>query len=101
MSITPFNPPNILRLIAESLPSDEQPQLKNPQDAIAIFTHACMLSVGFRLVGLSEDDRIGIHLPAMAPHLQICRLTQSFVSFALRRIDAQAVAVKLELGQWR
>ncbi|KAI5846042.1 PI31 proteasome regulator N-terminal-domain-containing protein [Tricharina praecox] len=67
MSINPFSPSTILRLISESLPSDEQPQLKNPQDAIAIFIHACMLTVGFRLVGLSEDDRISSPSDESAP----------------------------------
>ena len=33
---------------------------KSPCDAIAIFVHACILSVGLRLVGLTEDDRVGI-----------------------------------------
>ncbi|KAL7275307.1 hypothetical protein RUND412_001750 [Rhizina undulata] len=53
-----FNPSTVLRLIAASLPPDSVPQLKNPHDAIAVFVHACMLSVGFRLVGLQEDDRL-------------------------------------------
>jgi len=60
MSVVPFGPPTVLQLVAECLPPGEQPQLRNPYDAIAIFTHACMLSVGFKLVGLSEDDSLGI-----------------------------------------
>ncbi|KAA8899396.1 PI31 proteasome regulator N-terminal-domain-containing protein [Sphaerosporella brunnea] len=62
MSEIPLSPPNVLRLVNASLPKGEndQPQLKHPQDALAAFVHACMLSAGFRLIGLSEDDRIGI-----------------------------------------
>lgn len=63
MSNIPFAAPTLLRIVAESLPQDDTQPLKNPQDAIAIFTHACMLSVGFRLAGLSEDDRIGTYPP--------------------------------------
>jgi hypothetical protein len=34
--------------------------IKDPYTAIALFTHACMLAVGFRLVGLGEDHKIGM-----------------------------------------
>lgn len=44
----------------ESLPVEAKPQLKNPYDAVALLSHACMLVVGFRLVGLGEDHKIGI-----------------------------------------
>ena len=46
--------------MARSLPKEPSPQLRNPFDAIALLTHACMLAVGFRLVGLGEDHSIGI-----------------------------------------
>ncbi|KAI5795615.1 PI31 proteasome regulator N-terminal-domain-containing protein [Geopyxis carbonaria] len=60
MSNIPFSPDNIIRIVTASLlhEAEAQPQLKNSTDAIAIFTHACMLSVGFRLLGLSEDERL-------------------------------------------
>lgn len=61
MAAHPFSAPTVLRNIDASLPTgaENSPQLKTPHDAIAIFVHACMLSVGFRLIGLSEDDRLG------------------------------------------
>jgi hypothetical protein len=61
MATIPLSPPTVLRLINASLTKGDkdQPQLKNPQDALAAFVHACMLSAGFRLIGLNEDDRIG------------------------------------------
>jgi len=66
MADNPLSPATLLSLIEGSLwtPSSEssstRPQtLRNPYDAIALFAHACMLSVGFRLVGLDEDDRLG------------------------------------------
>lgn len=48
--------------MASSLPKEPAPQLRNPFDAIALLTHACMLAVGFRLIGLGEDHSIGIVL---------------------------------------
>jgi len=41
-----------------SLPRTEESQIRNPYDAIALLSHACMLATGFRLVGLSEDHKI-------------------------------------------
>lgn len=50
---------SLSRYIAESLSKDATPQLKNATDAVAIACHAGMLAVGFRLIGLGEDHRIG------------------------------------------
>jgi len=60
MAEIPFSPPTVLNIVKASLPQGPEaaPPLKSPYDAVAIFTHACMLSVGFRLVGLSEDDNL-------------------------------------------
>ena len=54
--------PSILEYISKSLPTRSpggSAPLKNPYAAIAIFSHACMLAVGFRLTGLGEEHRIG------------------------------------------
>ena len=37
---------------------DESQLLKDPFAAIGLFCHACMLAVGFRLIGLGEDHKI-------------------------------------------
>jgi hypothetical protein len=50
---------SLATFMAASLSKDASPQLKSPTDAVAIACHAGMLAVGFRLVGLGEDDRIG------------------------------------------
>lgn len=34
-------------------------QIKNAYEAIALAVHAGLIAVGFRLIGLGEDDRIG------------------------------------------
>jgi hypothetical protein len=42
-----------------SLPKDATPQIKGPYDAVALAVHAGMIAVGFKLIGLGEDHRIG------------------------------------------
>lgn len=56
----PLAAPSLSKYIAASLPKDADPQLKSPTDAVAAAVHAGMISVGFRLVGLGEDHRIGV-----------------------------------------
>ena len=58
-------PKNLSEHMYKSLPKNPQPQLNNPYDAIALLSHSCMLAVGFRLIGLSEDQKLG-NLP-LAP----------------------------------
>ncbi|KAF4555449.1 Hypothetical protein D9617_2g054080 [Elsinoe fawcettii] len=49
---------SLASIIAQSLPSEASPQIKNPYDAVAVAVHAAMVAVGFRLIGLDEDDRL-------------------------------------------
>ena len=58
-SVNVLSASSLSNYIASSLPKDASPQLKNSTDAVAIACHSGMLAVGFRLVGLGEDDRIG------------------------------------------
>lgn len=55
---------SLLDIMVKSLPekaSDESsPVVKDPYAAIGLFAHACMLAVGFRLVGLGEDHKMGL-----------------------------------------
>ena len=55
-----FSAKNLSEYIYKSLPKEPTPQIRNPYDAIALLSHACMLAVDFRLVGLGEDHKIGI-----------------------------------------
>ena len=63
-----FSAKNLSEYMLQSLPQEPTPQIRNPWDAIALLNHACMLAVGFRLVGLGEDHKIGTlcytHTPA-------------------------------------
>lgn len=56
-----FSALSLSRYMLSSL-SENTPQLRNPLDATALLIHACMLSVGFRLIGLGEDHQIGSRL---------------------------------------
>ncbi|KAF8477381.1 PI31 proteasome regulator N-terminal-domain-containing protein [Kalaharituber pfeilii] len=77
MASNPLSPSSLLQIIEGSLEASSAPSqgaaeeaatrnaqeqrltgLRNPYDAIAILVHACMLAVGFRLIGLGEEDRI-------------------------------------------
>ena len=53
---------NLTELMTSSLPQEPNSQLRNPYDAVALLVHACMLAVGFRLIGLGEDHKIGQQL---------------------------------------
>ena len=56
---------SLLNLMVRSLPSksseESSPVVKDPYAAIGLFAHACMLAVGFRLIGLGEDHKIGTY----------------------------------------
>lgn len=60
-------PPNPLagsslsKLMVSSLPKEASPHLNSSFDAIALATHASMIALGFRLVGLGEDHRVEAH----------------------------------------
>lgn len=55
---------NILGVATSALRRDggDQPSLKNPYEAVALVGHACMIAVGFRLVGLGEEHTLGLQL---------------------------------------
>jgi hypothetical protein len=53
---------NVVELAAQALRPDATSDfsVKTPYEAVALIGHACMVAVGFRLVGLSEDDTLGL-----------------------------------------
>lgn len=55
----PLSAGSLALFMATSLPKSSQPQLKNGTEAVALAVHAGMLAVGFRLIGLGEEERIG------------------------------------------
>jgi hypothetical protein len=54
MSQNPLSPSNLLSVINASADT-----LTSPLEAIAAFSHACMLAAGFRFLGFGEDHRAG------------------------------------------
>lgn len=55
----PLSAGSLATFMAASLPKGAGPQVKNPYEAIALAIHAGMIAVGFRLIGLGEDHKIG------------------------------------------
>jgi hypothetical protein len=59
--------------MATSLPKGDSSQLKNGTEAVALAVHAGMLAVGFRLIGLGEDEPISKHPSPLLSPLVITR----------------------------
>jgi PI31 proteasome regulator N-terminal len=57
MVINPLSGAALATTMAASVSKDGKVQ--NSYEATALFCHACMLNVGFKLIGLDEDSRIG------------------------------------------
>ena len=69
----PLGAPSLSTLMAASLPKAGDSKLTSAYEAIALATHACMIAVGFRLIGLGEDDKIGEYSSMSSD--RVCRLT--------------------------
>lgn len=57
-----FSAKNLSEYMYTSLLKEPTPELRNPYDAVALLSHACMLAVGFRLLGLGEHHKIGVFM---------------------------------------
>ncbi|CAI6276812.1 unnamed protein product [Periconia digitata] len=64
---SPLSADSLCTFMAASLPKSAEHQLKNAYEAVALATHAGMIAVGFRLIGLGEDDRIEASADAQNP----------------------------------
>lgn len=54
-----LTPERILEIVASSLSEGDQTTgIQNAYEAVALVGHACMIAVGFRLVGLGEEHQI-------------------------------------------
>lgn len=66
MANDPLSKDNILKLMAEALPThaagDTNSDISSSYEAIALFAHACMVAVGFRLLGFGEGDKSGAYI---------------------------------------
>ncbi|KAF1927865.1 uncharacterized protein M421DRAFT_64150 [Didymella exigua CBS 183.55] len=64
----PLSAGSLSLFMATALPRGESSKLKNGTEAIALAVHAGMLAVGFRLVGVGEDERIEAYADAENPN---------------------------------
>ncbi|KAK3352710.1 PI31 proteasome regulator N-terminal-domain-containing protein [Lasiosphaeria hispida] len=64
---------SILERMADALPTHEQgdttSDLSSSLDAVALFTHACMASLDFKLLGFSEEQKIASECANIAPRI--------------------------------
>lgn len=69
----PLAPEAILDGMAAALPTrkpgDTTSDMSSSYEAIALFTHACMVGLGFRLLGFNEDQKMGKRAAASAPRI--------------------------------
>jgi hypothetical protein len=75
MASNPLSVDSILQHVADALPThqkdDSNSDLSSSYEAIALFAHACMIAVGFRLLGFGEDKKIGkseLHTATLPRH---------------------------------
>ncbi|KAI8942727.1 hypothetical protein NX059_000775 [Plenodomus lindquistii] len=104
----PLSAGSLSLFMATSLPNGEGPQLKNPTEAIALAVNAGMLAVGFRLVGLGEDEKIDAEDPRSLPTAWNASSSyafryahaQSAMEFLVKvnRLGGKAVIYALALG---
>ncbi|EMD95814.1 hypothetical protein COCC4DRAFT_124085 [Bipolaris maydis ATCC 48331] len=85
----PLSAGSLALFMATSLPKGEASQLKNGTEAVALAVHAGMLAVGFRLIGLGEDERIEAHADAEDPK-ELPAQWNASSSYAFRYAHAQS-----------
>ncbi|KAF7947986.1 hypothetical protein EAE96_009055 [Botrytis aclada] len=73
MANNPLSPDSILHHMAEALPThqkdDTDSDISSSYEAIALFSHACMIAVGFRLIGFAEGQENKAECAQLAPRL--------------------------------
>lgn len=86
----PLDADTLATIIASTLSNTLSPQLRTPYDAIAIAAHACMITVGFRLIGLGEDDKIDVDTDATGPQPLPKEWNASTPNYAFRYAHSQS-----------
>ncbi|KAJ1331823.1 PI31 proteasome regulator N-terminal [Microdochium nivale] len=75
VAVGPLSPSAILRAMAEALSTHQQgdttSDLSSSHEALALFVHACMTSLGFRLLGFDEDQPEEAQCHDIAPRLPV------------------------------
>ncbi|KFY72322.1 hypothetical protein V499_07529, partial [Pseudogymnoascus sp. VKM F-103] len=93
MASDPLSVESVIGHMAEALPIHEQgdtsSDLSSSYEAIALFAHACMTAVGFRILGFSEGQKIESELAAVAPRLSP-RWNDSYGSYSFLYAHSQS-----------
>ncbi|KAI1332990.1 PI31 proteasome regulator N-terminal-domain-containing protein [Xylariaceae sp. FL0255] len=73
MTSNPLSSAAVLQSMADALtthePNDTTSDLSSSHEALALFTHGCMISLGFRLLGFDEDKIDEARCHELAPRL--------------------------------
>lgn len=68
----PLGPAAVLQSMANALPihqrDDATSDMSTSLDVIALLVHACMVNLGFKLVGFNNDRNIGASNRYLRPH---------------------------------
>lgn len=79
--------------MADALPTHEKgdtnSDISSSYEAIALFSHACMVAVGFRLVGFGENQKIEAECERIAPML-LAKWNSSFGSHSFLYAHSQS-----------
>lgn len=119
MASNPLSPQNILQGMADALPThqkdDSTSDMSSSAEVITLFTHSCMIKLGFRLLGFNEDQKNESECQALAPRLPprwnasvssysfLYAHTQSSMQFVIRidRMGGKAEIRGLAVGDER
>lgn len=86
----PLSAASLAKYMLASLPKSASPQLENGFDAVALAAHASLLSVGFRLIGLNEDDRLDTPSDASQPQPLPTKWNSSSGSYSFKYAHGQS-----------
>jgi hypothetical protein len=93
MANNPLSAESIIKHMAEALPThakgDTNSDISSSYEAIALFAHACMTAVGFRLLGFGEGQKMEAECESLAPRLST-KWNSSFGSHAFLYAHAQS-----------
>lgn len=89
----PLSNDSIVRHMADALPThskdDTDSDISSSYEAIALFSHACMTAVGFRILGFGEERKMESELAEISPRLST-KWNSGFGSYSLLYAHSQS-----------
>lgn len=93
MANNPLGVESILKYMADALPAhakgDTNSDISSSYEAIALFAHACMTAVGYRLLGFGEGQKMESECQRLAPRLSM-KWNSAFGSHAFLYAHSQS-----------